>query len=111
MPIRTTRISSARPGFRFYRNTINETDTYELEPVLCRVVSNELVSKGELADRLASIGYVRDRGKQGADFYNVLTMQVEDNAVEPLSLACSEVDGQNGNNAYSPHSPKLVGRN
>lgn len=96
--------------FRFYRNVISETGTYELEPVLCRITSNELVSKDELADRLAGLGYVRDRGKQGADYYYVLTMQVEDDAVEPLSLACSEVDRQYGNDAFSPHSPKLVSR-
>ena len=97
--------------FRFYRNAISETGIYELEPVLCRVTSNELVSKDVLADRLAGLGYVRDREKQGADYYYVLTMQVEHDAIEPLSLACSEVDGQNGNDAFSPHSPKLVGKN
>lgn len=96
--------------FRFYRNAISETGTYELEPVLCRVTSNELMSKDELANRLASLGYVRDRGQQGADFYYVLYLQVEDDSVEPLSLARGDVDGQNGNNAFSPHSPKLVGK-
>lgn len=94
--------------FRFYRNAMRETNTYELEPVLCQVTSNELVSKDELVNRLADLGYERERDKQGADFYYVLTLQVEDDAVSPLSLACSSVDGQNGNDAFSSHSPKLV---
>lgn len=31
--------------FRFYRNAISETNTYELEPMLCKVKANELVSR------------------------------------------------------------------
>lgn len=95
--------------FRFYRNAISETNAYELEPVLCKVKANELVSRDELADRLAAIGYERNRGSQGADFYYVLSVEVENAAVVPLSLARGLVDGQNGNDAFSPHSPKLVG--
>lgn len=95
--------------FRFYRNAISETDTYELEPVLCRTTSNELVSRDELANRLAANGYERDHERREADFYYVLTVRVEDVDVEPLSLARGVVDGQNGNDAFSPHSPKLVG--
>jgi hypothetical protein len=79
--------------------------------VLCRVEANELVSRDELADRLADIGYERSRDSQGADFYYVLTVRVEDAGIEPLSLSRSLVDGQNGNDAFSPHSPKLVGKN
>ena len=63
----------------------------------------------ELADRLADLGYVRDRGNQGADFYYVLSVRVEDDAAEPLSLGRRAVDEQNGNDAFSPHSPKIVG--
>ena len=81
--------------FRFYRNAISETNTYELEPMLCKVK--------------AAIGYERNRGSQGADFHYVLSVEVENAAVVPLSLACGLVDGQNGNDAFSPHSPKLVG--
>lgn len=95
--------------FRFYRNAISETNTYELEPMLCKVKANELVSRDELADRLAAIGYERNRGSQGADFHYVLSVEVENAAVVPLSLACGLVDGQNSNDAFSPHSPKLVG--
>ena len=97
--------------FRFYRNAISKTGTYELEPVLCRVEANELVSRDELADRLEDIGYERSRDSQGADFYYVLTVRVENVDIEPLSLSRSLVDGQNGNDAFSPHSPKLVGKN
>ena len=95
--------------FRFYRNAISQTNTYEIEPVACRITSNELVSRDELADRLADLGYVRDRGNQGADFYYVLSVRVEDDAAEPLSLGRRAVDEQNGNDAFSPHSPKIVG--
>ena len=95
-------------SFRFYRNAIRETGTYELEPVLCRVTSNELVSRDDLAARLAALGYERERGSFGADFYYVLNLQIECDDVEPLSLAHNVVNAQNGNDAFSPHSPRLV---
>ena len=94
--------------FRFYKNAISETGTYELEPILCQITSNELTSKSDLAKRLSELGYERNSSSQGADFYYVLNMQVIDDSAEPLSLACSTVDSQNGNDAFSPHSPKLV---
>lgn len=94
--------------FRFYKNRIRETDTYKLEPVLCRIISNELISKSELVEKLCDLGYITDEEKHHADFYYVLKVEVEDEGYLLDELKISEVNMQNGNDTFSPHSPKVL---
>lgn len=94
--------------FRFYVNKIRETNTYRLEPLLCRILSNELISKRELVEKLCNLGYKTDEESHHADFYYVLNVKVEYEDCLRDELAISEVNMQNGNDTFSPHSPKMV---
>lgn len=94
--------------FRFYKNHIRETGTYKLEPVLCKIVSNELISKTELVGKLRKMGYNTDEKKHHADFYYVLTVRVEDESYSYDEFKISEINLQNGNDTFSPHSPKVI---
>ena len=94
--------------FRFYINQIYETNTYLLEPVVCKILSNELVSKGELVNNLRNIGYDTDEDKHSADFYYILKVKVEAEVCRPEVLKITEVNNQNGNDTFSPHSPKVM---
>ena len=94
--------------FRFYKNNINENDTYELEPILCEIVSNELISKQDLVRRLVNQGYETTIDEHHADFYFVMKIKVESNSMQKELRQMSDVDGQNGNNSFSPHSPKII---
>lgn len=94
--------------FRFYKNQIRNTDSYELEPVFCKILSNELVSKSELVERLKCQGYHTDETKHHADFYYVLRVKVADENYPCEERKLSDVNAQNGNDTFSPHSPKVV---
>lgn len=94
--------------FRFYKNQIRESNTYSLEPVLCKIMSNELISRAELVERLRRKGYNTNEAKHHADFYYVLSVRVEDDAYLQEDIKISEINAQNGNDTFSPHSPKVV---
>ena len=94
--------------FRFYKNQIRETNTYKLEPVICKIISNELISKSELVEKLCDLGYITDEEKHYADFYYVLKVKVEDEGYLHDELKISDVNMQNGNDTFSPHSPKVL---
>ena len=94
--------------FRFYKNKIDESNSYKIEPVLCRVLSNELISKTELVSKLNAMGFETDEEKHHADFYYVLNVMVEDEQFPADEMKISEVNSQNGNDTFSPHSPKVV---
>lgn len=94
--------------FRFYKNEIDETDSYMLEPVLCSVISNELISKSELVVKLNEIGFETTEDEHNADFYYVLKVKVEDDQYLGEELKVSDVDSANGNNTFSQHSPKVL---
>lgn len=94
--------------FRFYTNKISETNKYILEPVLCKIESNELISKSELVNRLNEQGFNTDEKSHHADFYYVLTVRVMDDNYRNEELEVSKVNSQNGNDTFSPHSPKVV---
>lgn len=94
--------------FRFYKNQIDTTGSYRLEPVLCKVLSNELISKTELVNKLCELGFDTDEEKHHADFYYVLKVKVEDDQYSADELKISDVNLQNGNDTFSPHSPKVV---
>lgn len=94
--------------FRFYKNQIRKTNSYELEPVFCKILSNELVSKSELVERLKCQGYNTDEAKHHADFYYVLRVKVVDENYPCEERKISDINAQNGNDTFSPHSPKVV---
>ena len=96
-------------NFRFYINHPNRTGTYELEPIRGNIISNELVSRNELVRRLNMQGYTTSEEKHDADFYYVLTVQVENTKCIMQNIDVSSVNAQRGNDTFSPHSPKIVG--
>ena len=94
--------------FRFYKNQISVTNSYQLEPVLCEIKSNELMSKSRLVESLNELGYATSEERHHADFYYVLRVKVVDDDCRREELKTSEVDRQNGNDTFSPHSPKVL---
>lgn len=94
--------------FRFYINNISETGTYKLEPVLCKIKSNELLSRKELVERLSGQGYETTEDQHQADFYYALTVRVVNTGAGDCELEIAEVNSENGNDTFSPHSPKVV---
>lgn len=94
--------------FRFYTNRINITNTYQLRPVLCEIESNELVSRVELVKRLAEYGYHTTVEKHSADFYYVFKVRVVDDKYPRVEVKTSEINSVNGNDSFSPHSPKVI---
>lgn len=94
--------------FRFYKNNIIEAGVYELEPILCEIQSNELVSKEDLVKRLNKQGYFTTNLEHGADYYYVLKVRVEQDGVDRAHLKMEKVNKENGNDSFSPHSPKVI---
>ena len=94
--------------FRFYTNRLYETNTYILEPIVCKVISNELVSKSELVDNLRNIGFETDERSHYADFYYVLRVKVEVEDYFREEIKIAEVNNENGNDTFSAHSPKVM---
>ncbi len=94
--------------FCFYTNAISETNTYKVEPVLCKIESNELLSRGELVERLKKQGYDTNVDRHNADFYYVLKVKVVDDNCSIMEMDVSKINAQNGNDTFSPHSPKVI---
>ncbi len=100
--------------FRFYKNRISDNDTYVLEPVLCSVIPNEnnlkyeLVSKTDLVKKLKGLGYVTDEKKHHADFYYVLNVRVINDNYKTDEFKTSFINSKNGNDTFSPHTPKVI---
>lgn len=94
--------------FRFYINQIRETSTYMLEPTVCKIISNELISKSELVNNLRNMGFETDENSHHADFYYVLKVKVETEDYQCEEIKITEVNYQNGNDTFSPHSPKVM---
>lgn len=72
------------------------------------VENNELISKAELVTRLTKQGYQTKEENHHADFYYVLTVKVVDDHYVSTSIPIHKVNAQNGNDTFSPHSPKIV---
>ena len=94
--------------FRFYTNDIDKTGSYDLLPILCIVDNNELISKSELVLRLNRQGYQTKEENHHADFYYALTVRVIDDNFDALSIPVAKVNAINGNDTFSPHSPKII---
>lgn len=93
--------------FCFYKNSIMDTKKYILEQTICEIESNELISKKELVERLNVQGYKTNERNHHADFYYVLKVKVIGNMCNLKEIGVDEISLQNGNDAYSPHSPKI----
>lgn len=93
--------------FCFYKNSLEDTKKYIPEQVICEIESNELISRNELVGRLILQGYKTNEENHHADFYYVQKVKVIDNTCKLKEMSVSEIGLQNGNDAYSPHSPKI----
>lgn len=93
--------------FCFYKNRIEDSKTYIPESVMCEIESNELISKTELVERLKMQGYVTSGEQHHADFYYVLKVKVINEACEIKEMNAIQLGTQDGNDTYSPHSPKI----
>ena len=93
---------------RFYTNNINETNAYHLESIICSIETNELISKADLVQRLKDMGYMTEEKNHHADFYYVMTVKVISDSASRVELKSSEVNAINGNDSFSPHSPKVL---
>ncbi len=94
--------------FCFYINLINKTKTYISEHILCKVQSNELISKVELVKRLNNQGYVTSEKDYIADFYYLLKIKVIDDDYFIKEMKVTDINRKNGNDTCSPHSPKII---
>lgn len=94
--------------FRFYTNNITNDNYYAIQPYICEVLSNELVSKDILVTRLQSIGMNSDAKAHNADFYYIMRIRVINDKADEILLPISVVDNQNGNNAFSPWIPRII---
>ena len=92
---------------RFYQNDINATGTYEIEPLKGIIKSRELVSKKQLDDLLTETGS-NDGKERTADFYYVLKVEIVSCTEPKISCNNSDLNSVNGNDTFSPHSPKVV---
>ncbi len=94
---------------RFYTNEVNVDGFYRLEPFICKVLSNRLVSKTELVKCLNDdYCFNTTEGEHYADFYYVLQVEVVEINTAVKELDVSSVNSTNGNDTYSVHSPKIV---
>lgn len=93
--------------FRFYLNEISNTGTYEIEPINGIIKSRELVSKKQLEEILTEFG-CNDGEERFADFYYVLKVEIRNCTGSKISCKVSDLNGVNGNDTFSPHSPKVV---
>lgn len=94
--------------FRFYTNDIRKSESYDLHPIVCKVENNELISQNELVHRLSEQRYNTNKANHHADFYYVLTVKVIDDCADAVSIPVQDVNAQNGNDTFSPHSPKII---
>lgn len=95
--------------FRFYTNNINKTGTYELEPYFCRILSMNLVSRHTLVEELKNKKcFMTKEANHSADFYYVIEVKVLDDDYHRDSIKMSAVNRINGNDSFSPHSPKII---
>ncbi|MDD7202371.1 MAG: DUF2357 domain-containing protein [Sphaerochaetaceae bacterium] len=93
---------------RFYTNDIDHTGNYILMPPVCSIASCELVSKAELVHQLNLRGYGTTENQHHADFYYAMNVKVVRASAENLELSKNRVDSMNGNDTFSPHSPKVL---
>lgn len=81
--------------FRFYINQIHETNTYMLEPAVCRIVSNELISKSELVNNLRNMGFDTDEDNRIEGIYTTdkRLEELVSQKAEPRNRSEQEISG------------------
>lgn len=94
--------------FRFYKNNINDSGTYDLESILCEILSYDLMSKVTLVKKLNEQGYSTSIENHHADFYYVMRLKVIDDSLPFESKSMKDINHINGNDSFSPHSPKVI---
>lgn len=93
--------------FRFYQNDISNTGTYEINPIRGIIKTRELVSKKQL-DEILTESCCNDGKERTADFYYVLKVEIISCNESMISCKNGDLNGVNGNDTFSPHSPKVV---
>lgn len=93
--------------FRFYQNEIYKTGTYRIEPIIGIIKSSELVSRKQLSEILTNAN-CNDGKERYADFYYVHKIEVVDEKKKAICCKINELNSVNGNDTFSPHSPKVV---
>lgn len=96
------------PFYRFYKNNPSINRRYILEPMLCKIISSELVSRKTLTELLEKDGYKTDENAHRADYYYIIRVKVIDSDFGSEELSLEEVNRYNGNNASTPISPKIM---
>lgn len=94
--------------FRIYVNNPVYKGKYILEPVLCRIISSELVSRKALTEKLAEIGYITAESDHKADYYYIMKVKVIDDDFGKEELGIRDVNKLYGNDSFSPTSPKIM---
>ena len=94
--------------FRFFTNNISESNTYKLEPIIGMIETNELISKADLVNRLTTVGYMTNEKKHHADYYYIMKVKVINDSASEVNIKVSELNAINGNDSFSPHSPKVL---
>ena len=61
-----------------------------------------------MVEKLGQKGITTSEEKHHADFYYVLTVKVIDDNYQMEEMNVDEVSNQNGNDTFSPHSPKVL---
>ena len=92
---------------RFYQNSISASGTYEIESIEGVIKLRELVSKKQLDNMLTESG-CNDGKERIADFYYALKVEIVNDSCANISCKTGELNGVNGNDTFSPHSPKVV---
>jgi|GEM_PF-422763 hypothetical protein len=93
--------------FRFYRNDIGISGKYEIQPFEGVIISRELVSKKQLDEMLTENG-CNDGRERTADFYYVNKVEIKKSNCSRICCKKGDLNGVNGNDTFSPHSPKVV---
>lgn len=93
--------------FRFYQNEISDTGSYEIQPFEGIIRSRELVSKKQLDEILTENG-CNDGKERSADFYYFFKVEIISCNGSKISCKTGNLNGVNGNDTFSPHSPKVV---
>lgn len=93
---------------RFYTNDIDADEAYHLGPIIAEIEDSELVSRASLVKKLTAFGWATKEEDHGADFYYVTKIKVVEADATEIDLKKSEVNAVNGNDSFSPHSPKVV---
>lgn len=93
--------------FRFFTNR-STGRRRQYPPILCKIGERELLSKEQLIKALDAQGCHTTASQHHAEYYYTMKVRVISTEAGDFSLNPSEVDAQNGNDSFSPYSPKVL---